>query len=319
MDWNQDGKLDILSGCYWTEGTDAGQIQLLVGKGKMDFEESVSLKNMAGKPLENIALDGEDDENQILSICTQQHAVDFDGDDDLDLVVGCFGPKFYFYENNADSENGEPSLAEQPIELPIESPGYHSAPHLVDWDNDGDLDLLSGSTEGGVLLSENTGTREEPQWQSFKQLVPSSEHHEQSTDDGSEIQMSPSTRVWATDWNGDGLLDLLVGDSANIVNAKSGISPAEFKKLRAEHEQKMADFGKKQQALMPEFEAAAQAGEEPDAELQAKMDEISEEFMKIYKSSDEFQTTERTGFVWLLIRKPTTTKVVTEVSQSDQP
>jgi hypothetical protein len=318
VDWDQDGKLDILSGCYWTEGAEAGHIQLLTGKGGIDFEEAVSLKNMAGKPLENIVLEGED-ENQILSICTQQHAVDYDGDNDLDLVVGCFGPKFYLYENKADSENGEQSLVEQPVELSIESTGYHSAPHLVDWDDDGDLDLLSGSSDGGVLLSENTGTREEPQWAAFKQLVPPSELHEQSTDDGGEIQMSPSTRVWATDWNGDGLLDLLVGDSASVVNAKPGISPSVFQKRRKEHEQKMAAIGKKQQALMPEYEEAMEAGEEPDAELEAKMEEISEELMEIYKSTNEFQTSERTGFVWLLIRKPTTAEVSTEVPIADGP
>ena len=319
MDWDQDGKLDILSGCYWTDDTDAGQIQFLRGKGGNDFEESVSLENVAGKPLENLVLSGEDDQNQILTICTEQHAVDYDGDGDLDLIVGCFGPKFYLYENKADEENGEQSLVENPVELSIESTGYHSAPHLADWDNDGDLDLLSGSGDGGVLLSENTGTREEPQWAEFKQLVPPSEHLEQSTDDGAEIQMSPSTRVWTVDWNGDGLLDLLVGDSASIVNAKDGISPEEFKKRRAEHEQKMADVGEKQQALMPEFEAAAKAGEEPNEELQAKMDEFSKEFMEVYKSADEFQTTERTGFVWLLIRKPTTAEVSTELSKADNP
>ena len=318
MDWDQDGKLDILSGCYWTDGAEAGHIQLLKGNGDLDFEPAVALKNIAGNPLENIDLEG-NDENQILTICTQQHAVDYDGDNDLDLVVGCFGPKFYLYENKADEENGEQSLVETPVEMAIESTSYHSAPHLVDWDNDGDLDLLSGSGDGGVLFSENTGTRSKPEYAEFKQLVPISKQREQTTDDDKPIVMSPSTRVWATDWNGDGMLDLLVGDSANIVNAKEGVSLEEFEKRKVEYEEKMAVVSKKQEALMPEYMAAMEAGDEPDEELEEKMEKISEEFRAIYETRDEFQESRSTGFVWLLIRKPKTETVSTNLPSTDRP
>ena len=318
MDWDQDGKLDILSGCYWTEGAEAGHIQLLKGKGDLNFEEAVPLENMAGKPLENTEPDGSE-QNQMLNICTQQHAVDYDGDGDLDLVVGCFGTKFFLYENKADEENGEQSLVEEAIELPVESIALHSAPHLVDWDNDGDLDLLSGSSEGGALISENKGTRKEPQWTAFKQLLPPSTQHEQSISDGTRIEMSRSTRVWATDWNGDGLLDLLVGDSANILKAKPGISAAKFEKLRSAYEKKMASIVKQQQALMPEYKAAIESGEELTEELKARIEKIGEEFMEVYKGADQFQTSKNTGFVWLLIRKPTTAFVSTEVSSPDSP
>ena len=318
MDWDLDGKLDIISGCYWTEGAEAGQIQFLKGKGGLDFEEAVALKNVAGKPLENLQLDG-DDRNQTSTICTQQHAVDYDGDGDLDLVVGCFGPNFYLYENKADEENGEPSIAEEVIELPIKSPSYHSAPHLVDWDNDGDLDLLSGSGNGGVLLSRNTGTRQEPVWSKFTQLVASSDLREQSTSGGAEIKMSPSTRVWATDFNGDGLLDLLVGDSANIVNPAKGVGPEEFKRLRAEHESNMESIGKKQQPLMEKYQTVMEAGEDPDPELEAEMEKVQEEFMKVYQSRDKFQESKSTGFDWLLIRKPETAQISESVTQVDAP
>ena len=57
----------------------------------------------------------------------------------------------------------------------------------------------------------------------------------------------------------------------------------------------------------------------PDAELEAKMEEVSIEVRKIFRSTDKFQTSERTGFVWLLIRKPTTAEVSTEVSIADRP
>ncbi len=39
---------------------------------------------------------------------------------------------------------------------PLKIEGYHCDPFVIDWDGDGDLDLLSGSSEGGVQWAENT-------------------------------------------------------------------------------------------------------------------------------------------------------------------
>ena len=149
MDWDNDGKLDILSGCYWTDDEDGGFIQILRGKSGLDFEASENLLAANGKPLLNRPLSGETsggmDKSQTATICTHQHAVDYDGDGDLDLVVGCFGSEFFLYLNEGSSEKKQ--LA-QPEPLPVKSSSYHAAPHLADWDGDGDLDLLSGTAEG---------------------------------------------------------------------------------------------------------------------------------------------------------------------------
>ncbi|MEZ6120723.1 MAG: VCBS repeat-containing protein, partial [Pirellulaceae bacterium] len=139
MDWDQDGHLDILSGCYWTENADGGHIQILRGIDRLKFNSAEPLTNAEGQPLLNTTIEkGEDAnggaDNQIETICTQQHAVDYDNDGDLDLVTGCFGNSFYLYTNNGSDK--QPALG-QPEKLPIASPSYHSAPHLVDWDGDG--------------------------------------------------------------------------------------------------------------------------------------------------------------------------------------
>ena len=218
MDWNNDGHLDILSGCYWTHGADGGYVQVLAGNGTLDFSSAEPVKNAAGDPLLNTQLSGDTssgmDINQTKTICTHQHAVDYDGDGDLDLVVGCFGPEFFLYENAGSNEDIQLQSA---VELPVKSNAHHSAPHLVDWDGDGDLDLLSGSVLGGAIISENLGTRAKPQWDSFRQLIAPA-HVEPSTPSERKIEPSQRTRVWATDWNRDGLLDLLVGDCASIAS-----------------------------------------------------------------------------------------------------
>ena len=98
-----DGELDIISGCYWTEDAECGQIQFLKGNGEMDFAKSVSLQDSEGDPLENMTIKkGEAGDDQLKVICTEQHIVDFDGDKDLDMIVGCFGTQFYYYENKGE-------------------------------------------------------------------------------------------------------------------------------------------------------------------------------------------------------------------------
>lgn len=313
MDWNHDGHLDILSGCYWTADADGGHIQMLAGKGSLDFAAAVELKDTAGKPLLNVQLAGGEnngmDPNQTRTICTHQHAVDYDGDGDLDLVIGCFGPEFFFHENTGTAE--EPQFAGTSVQLPVRSTSHHSAPHLVDWDGDGDLDLLSGTAEGGAILSENTGSRKAPEWSAFRQLIPPAAVHEQTTAGGREIEPSPSTRLWATDWNGDGLLDLLVGDSCQIVNPKEGIGADEYENRLKEFNRQVNAHQKIQQPLYEQYSRQMAEGGKADEELQKKMEEASAEFQKIYSSRDEFQESRSTGFVWLYLRKPALQQTLT--------
>lgn len=308
MDWNNDGHLDILSGCYWTSDAKAGHIQLLAGKGTLDFDAAVAVTNADGAPVENAKIDdaeGKDGfaDNQLQTICTHQHAVDYDGDGDRDLVVGCFGPEFFLHENTGT--DAEIRLNPVPVLLPVQINGHHAAPHLVDWDGDGDLDLLSGTSEGGVVFAENTGTRQQPAWSEFRPLIAATNSPPQSKADGEVVQPSNATRVWAYDWNRDGLLDLLVGDSVHISHPKEGISPEEFEKRQAEYQTRIQEASLKYQTAYEEFSKSEGAGESPDEEQQNKFNSAREEFQKVYESREEFQVDRQTGYVWLYLRKPT--------------
>lgn len=87
--------------------------------------------------------------------------VDFDADNDLDLVLGrFFGVSYFENEGDASTPNFTARTgAENPFaSLESESYAFNPAPALADWDADGDLDLLL-ATYGGVLTAyENTGT-----------------------------------------------------------------------------------------------------------------------------------------------------------------
>lgn len=303
MDWNQDGKLDIISGCYWTDGEDGAHMQILLGKGKNNFAKAKRMKNADDEPLQNDSA-GSDADMRI--ICTQQHAVDYDNDGDLDLVVGCFGPEFFLYTNNADEENGENIISPKVTELPIKSNGHHSAPHLVDWDGDGDLDLLSGRSGGGVIWFENVGTRAEPKWaEKPTELVARSESARQRAD--GEIQMGTATRVWATDWNKDGILDLLVGDMTTVFQPAKGISEEEMAEKEAEHAEKMAEISKKLAAIYEDEESQGEDGEYTKVAYE-KMEPLHDEMMKLHEAQSEFMQSNMTGHVWVLIRKANNVK-----------
>ena len=83
---------------------------------------------------------------------------------------------------------------------------------MIDWDGDGDLDLLSGSALGGVQWAENrAGPGKPPQSQAFRSLVKAGKLPQSGQVLRDEDLTGPasSTRIWVDDIDSDGKLDLL--------------------------------------------------------------------------------------------------------------
>lgn len=79
----------------------------------------------------------------------------------------------------------------------------------VDWDEDGDFDLLLGAYEGALYLCLNEGTKNEPRF---------SETNLQVQADGKHLSISGGLATpHVCDWNQDGLFDILCGGSAGGV------------------------------------------------------------------------------------------------------
>ncbi|MBK7668470.1 MAG: VCBS repeat-containing protein [Sphingobacteriaceae bacterium] len=88
--------------------------------------------------------------------------VDLDNDGDKDIVSGGKYGDFYYFQNTGTSTVPNYSAAvSSPFGL-ANLPYNYSTPAFVDLDNDGDLDVISGSSFGNFYYFQNTGTASAP-------------------------------------------------------------------------------------------------------------------------------------------------------------
>jgi hypothetical protein len=288
VDIDGDGHLDILSGSYSRMGKHmAGLFQVLYGKGDGTFRKAEVLKGTDGEPL---IIPADNGDKLTEKICTRPFAVDWDGDGHLDLVVGNFAGTFYWFKGQGKgkfSPKPEPILADG---RPLKLPGAHGDPFVIDLDGDGDLDLVSGCSDGGVYWAENiAGKGKPPVLKPFRPLIKPGPPPKPGQLLREEDLTGPThaTRVWVADVNGDGKLDLLVGDSVTLVHPANGVGEAEFKK-------RYADWEKDLRAAEAAVGAAADA---------AARQKSAAEYSKVYHRHSEFMRQEMTGFVWLYLQK----------------
>jgi FG-GAP-like repeat len=170
VDIDGDGHRDILSGSYSRMEQDmAGLFQVLHGKADGTFRRAEVLKGTDGEPL-IIPIKGR--EQMTENICTRPFAVDWDGDGHLDLVVGNFSGTFYWFKGQGKGKFPPKPELIKAGDLPLRIVGAHSDPFVIDWDGDADLDLLSGSSNGGVQWAENrAGTGKAPELSPFRPLI----------------------------------------------------------------------------------------------------------------------------------------------------
>jgi FG-GAP-like repeat len=288
VDLDGDGQRDILSGSYSRQDESmAGLFQLLRGQQDGRFKTAEPLNGTDGKPL-IIPVEGE---NWIENICTRPFAADWDGDGNLDLVVGNFSGTFYLFKGQ-----GKGKFAPVPEQIRVgdqqlKIAGHHSDPFVIDWDGDGDLDLLSGSSEGGVQWAENrAGRGKPPRLERFRSLI----EHGPQFEFGQVLREKElkgpagATRIWVDDVNSDGKLDLLVGDLVTLISPADKVGDDEFK-------QKFADWQKSLNEVSKLLNSPT-AGDEKRNDAQQRLQEL-------YNKRSKFMKEDRTGFVWLYLQK----------------
>lgn len=145
-------------------------------------------------------------------------AIDWDGDDDPDLVVGDEDGRVAWLENTGRVIHDVPQFRppryfqQQADDVCC---GALSTPHACDWDNDGDEDLLCGNTAGYILFVENLGkTASTPRWAAPTRLTANGEVIRIQAGVNGSIQ-GPCEAKWgyttltAGDWDHDGRWDIV--------------------------------------------------------------------------------------------------------------
>lgn len=87
---------------------------------------------------------------------------DIDNDGDLDLIYGTDDGNIQMYQNNGTAS--VPTFAYNSTFFPVVKVSGNSTASLADYDNDGDFDLLTGTTSGQIRLVKNNGTNLIPQF-----------------------------------------------------------------------------------------------------------------------------------------------------------
>jgi len=134
---------------------------------------------------------------------------DFDSDGDLDLLCGEFLDGFTYFENTGTRK--EPNYASgrklttaagRPLVMDLQM----ITPTAFDWDQDGDLDLITGDEDGRVALVENTGTLV-----NGTPLFREPAYFQQQAD---TLKFGALATPFAFDWDADGDEDILCGNTA---------------------------------------------------------------------------------------------------------
>lgn len=167
----------------------------------------------------------------------------FNGPGNKGLIVSSEGG-IYFYKSDG-KKNGNGTLAfNAPKHLLQNNADLYGSslvvPNLVDWDGDGDLDIVSGNSLGNIQFIENKGTSALPRFIAPVNLKAGGYEIYVQPGYNQDIQGPVETR-WGYlspavyDWNGDGLLDILTGDSRGKFNIYLNKGTKQKAMLEPEH------------------------------------------------------------------------------------
>ena len=216
-DYDGDGRLDLIVGVgdwtdygwddaydadgHWTRGPLRGFVYLLrntAGNDAPAYEPPRRLE-AGGEPIGGYGM-------------PSPNLGDFDGDGDLDMVCGEFLDKFTYYQNvgtrtvpQYDAGRRIVDPRGEPVAMDLEM----IVPVAVDWDHDGDLDLIVGDEDGRVALVENTGTL----IAGMPRFLPPVYFRQEAAD----LKFGALVTPCGVDWDGDGDLDLICGNSAGYL------------------------------------------------------------------------------------------------------
>lgn len=144
-------------------------------------------------------------------------AFDWDRDGDMDLICGDEDGRVAFIENTGRFEDSLP-VFELPVYFQQRAAdvkfGALATPFGVDWDQDGDDDIICGNTAGYIGFFENLGGGASPRWDRVELLEAGGRTIRIQAGPNGSIQ-GPAEAKWGyttlsvADWDHDGLPDIV--------------------------------------------------------------------------------------------------------------
>lgn len=233
--------------------------------------------------------------------------MDLDGDGRTDVISGSWPGEIYFFRRLA---NGAFAAGEQ-LKTKAGEPlnvGSGSAPFAFDWDGDGKPDLVVGAGDGSVVWFRNEGTAKEPTFAAAQALVPPSPSPVH--DDRARRPTDWGTRVkpCVVDWDGDGRLDLLVGDLCGGCERPPMRTPEEATEAR-EADDRLPELRKEWAAAYKEYAAAPDPTTDAERRhvenLRVRVKRLKDEISRLADIRDRYQSGYMShGYVWLFRRLP---------------
>ncbi|MEQ9069960.1 MAG: VCBS repeat-containing protein, partial [Gimesia chilikensis] len=134
-----------------------------------------------------------------------------DEDGDLDLICGEFLDQLTYFENTGSRTEPQYTLGRRlasngdPIQMDLQM----IVPKAIDWDKDGDIDLIVGDEDGRVAFIENTGEL----IGGVPQFLPPRYFRQKAAG----VKFGALATPYAFDWDGDGDEDLICGNTAGYI------------------------------------------------------------------------------------------------------
>ena len=331
MDFDGDGILDLVSGSY-----DPGELYLFRGLGKGRFAAREVIRDKSGKPILKVP----NQKDKVESFGSWMTLVDWYDTGKLDILVGTFDGMMFLRRNEGtrtkpvySDTNEWVMVGDKKLRVPG---GEHANPVIADWDGDGLWDILTGSADGGVYWYRNIGEPGKPKFAAAVTLVPP--HKGSGYNEFLDIDEEPvpgiRSQIFVVDYNGDGKLDLLVGDFCTTTSPRKNLTAAQREEMKTLRE-KMAKTHAELAELRKPIEAKLEALIKSIPREEMVKDENQEKWRKMSKElygSGEFKkvadiATEQTkafnqflekpakqmfgaedmstahGYVWLYLRK----------------
>jgi hypothetical protein len=191
VDYNNDGKMDVIAGEY------NGQVHLYLNIGTVSdpvLTDSGYLKVKGS----DITVD----------YYSKPHMADWNNDGLPDLLVGGGDGRIMLLINTGTASSPYFNKYEyvQSNGIDLEVGGGSAAPQMVDVTGDGLPDLVCGELNSYLRLYQNRGTPGSPIFTGYVYLACS----------GEDISLTFYTRPCLVDWNNDGGLDLMVGHDLSV-------------------------------------------------------------------------------------------------------